>query len=208
MNSAVLPEATRGGFLLKNYHLPKWNLGRGSRQIHTIPMMKYRCTCECIFACTLQYSFKLDGTGRMHLLMCLYYQCHDFQPLCHGRLVCHRWSTGVPWGLGNGHLIIGQRGIWSPLPAACCALSMVKKLMLCHYNFSALSVCCKIKRVENLGPRDLSPSLTMYLTSVLKKAVRGGQTWWCNIVAESLFTRVLNKSIIHSVELLTFFHQT
>lgn len=40
-------------------------------------------------------------------------------------------------------------GALSPLSAAWCALSIVKNLMMCIEKFSALSVHCQMKKVEN-----------------------------------------------------------
>lgn len=68
-----------------------------------------------------------------------------------GLQVCHRtwgWSLLVGQLVGLSTLISRTSGDMSTLPAALCALSMVKKLMLYLDNFSALLVFHEMKRVD------------------------------------------------------------
>lgn len=61
----------------------------------------------------------------------------DFQPMCHGTLVCHEWSAGVPWDFRK---IRGIGDVSHPSTAQCALLIIQKKMVLLD-NFSALLRC-------------------------------------------------------------------
>lgn len=81
----------------------------------------------------IQLNIGFSPHARAHLALL---SSSDFQP------VCHKWTAGVPQVLVEDNLFIGQfLGKW-------CALSIVKKLIVCHENVSALSVCVKWRRLK------------------------------------------------------------
>lgn len=67
--------------------------------------------------------------------------CHRSLPQ-NGPQVCCR-------SLGESHLLLGPLGDVSPPQEVGYALSIVKKPMVCLNNFSTLSVCHEMKKVQN-----------------------------------------------------------